>query len=384
MIDRSTTFAACASLMIASPTPGLAASFTPLGDLPGGELYSTAYDVSGDGQVVVGTGTSSTYSEAFRWTAATGMVSLGGLTRPGNSTGEAVSADGTTIVGLDVRTAQGYSWTSTGGMVGLGTYPPGAFSEGATDVSADGSVIVGISGGQAVLYSGGTITGLGTLPGDGHVSASFGISGDGHVAVGFSDYELIIPGGPGEDPFTDTVDQAVAWFDEQIVGLGDLDGGDYYSRAYAASFDGSIIVGSSIGSDGYQAFRWTSATGMLAIGGGNAKDISADGRVIVGTASFGVPENNAAIWIDDSGPQQIWALLVAQGVTGLDGWVLGSAEAVSADGRTVVGWGYSTADYRQQAWVASLDITPIPLPPTLALLFSALGLLSPRQYNRRK
>ena len=51
-----------------------------LGDLPGGIFSSGAQAISTDGTVVVGAGNfNDVTDEAFRWTAATGMVGLGGL-----------------------------------------------------------------------------------------------------------------------------------------------------------------------------------------------------------------------------------------------------------------------------------------------------------------
>ena len=77
-----------------------AATFTPLGDLPGGSFESIANGISADGSVIVGQGISAAGPEAFRW-------------------------------------------TREGGMVGLGDLPGGAFQSEANDVYADGSVIVG-------------------------------------------------------------------------------------------------------------------------------------------------------------------------------------------------------------------------------------------------
>src|SRR5690606_27676125 len=62
---------------------GEAASFIPLGDLPGGDVYSMAYGVSADGSTVVGASRVAGGEEAFRWTSETGMVGLGDL--PGGS-----------------------------------------------------------------------------------------------------------------------------------------------------------------------------------------------------------------------------------------------------------------------------------------------------------
>src|SRR5215510_14161600 len=55
------------------------ADFIPLGSLPGGIFHSDARGVSADGMVVVGGSNSASGFEAFRWTAAGGMVGLGVL-----------------------------------------------------------------------------------------------------------------------------------------------------------------------------------------------------------------------------------------------------------------------------------------------------------------
>lgn len=381
-------------------TPGIAttATFLPLGALPGAGTYSMAYDVSANGSVIVGVGSPTGRSQAFRWTAATGIQYLGGLSPNPTSLARGVSSDGNTVVGQDVGTDQAFRWTPGSGMVGLGTLPPNSFSEGATGVSADGSVAVGISGGdsQAVQYSGGTITGLGYLPG-GTSSAALGISADGRVVVGMSDFEGDVAAGDGSIVHL-LGTEAFRWESGQMSGLGDLPGGKYFSRAEGASADGSVIVGYSNageivdGGEGHtlkwvfdQAFRWTAGTGMVALGSSHqgpepesrANDVSADGQVVVGWAGVGDPligARGASIWFGDQDPQQIYDLLIAQGATGLDGWILASAEAVSADGRTVVGWGYSAANpYQETAWAATLDPTPVPAPASLPLLATAIG-----------
>ena len=80
--------------------------------------------------VVVGVATTVTTVEAFRWTQAGGMVSLGDL--PGGavqSTARGVNADGSVVIG-DGTSASGteaFRWTQAGGMVGLGDLPGGSF-----------------------------------------------------------------------------------------------------------------------------------------------------------------------------------------------------------------------------------------------------------------
>ena len=100
------------------------ASFTGLGDLPGGVFKSSARGVSSDGSVVVGSGSSASGSEAYRWTSGGGMVGLGEL--PGGSfinDAFGVSSDGSVIVGRSNSNPgqqEAFRWTSGGGMVGLG------------------------------------------------------------------------------------------------------------------------------------------------------------------------------------------------------------------------------------------------------------------------
>src|SRR6185503_13034873 len=97
------------TLMVASNGPtGVAsggdgpATFTPLGDLDGGDFQSTAFGLSADGRVAVGQGTSPLGHEAYVWTRETGMTSLG--PSPGFSFfgAGAISAsdDGSVVVGI--------------------------------------------------------------------------------------------------------------------------------------------------------------------------------------------------------------------------------------------------------------------------------------------
>ncbi len=118
-----------------------------LGDLPGGGTTSAAFGVAGDGLTVVGVGSSSNGSEAFRWTAEEGMRGLGDL--PGgafSSTAFAASGDGGAIVGRSISGAgnRAFRWTAAEGMRELGPLPPGSFNSVARDVSADGLRVVGI------------------------------------------------------------------------------------------------------------------------------------------------------------------------------------------------------------------------------------------------
>lgn len=117
---------------------------TRLGDLPGGDFFSEARGVSGDGSIAVGFSRSFSGMEAFRWTQDTGMQGLGTLF--GESRAEAISADGTTIVGYSRQNGRELAFihTVTGGMISLGGLGDSPLSvSNAYDVSADGHVVVG-------------------------------------------------------------------------------------------------------------------------------------------------------------------------------------------------------------------------------------------------
>jgi len=119
--------------------------FQGLGFLPGGD-QSFAHGVSANGRVVVGQSRISP-QEAFRWTAATGMVGLGFCCGGDRSDAFGVNADGKVVVGTSSRRFQNqaFRWTAASGMVGLGFLPGGNFSR-ARGVNADGTVVVGQAG----------------------------------------------------------------------------------------------------------------------------------------------------------------------------------------------------------------------------------------------
>jgi len=114
------------------------------------------WGASTNGTWIVGQGASST--GAFRWSQATGVQHLGSLPVLGfPDAARAVTDDGSLIVGHSgsVFTGiAGFAWTPGGGMQKLADYltargvvlPPGITIAGASDMTADGTTIVGWSG----------------------------------------------------------------------------------------------------------------------------------------------------------------------------------------------------------------------------------------------
>ncbi|MCP9453625.1 MAG: hypothetical protein NNA23_13190 [Nitrospira sp.] len=143
-----------AGSLLLGPGAGQAAEFIPLGILPGGG-YSQASGVSADGAVVVGQSGSSTGTQAFRWTAGTGMTGLGVLPGGTSSVADGVSADGAVVVGGSTSNTreQAFIWDPSQGMrslldvliddYGLGSQLTGWSLARATAISPDGRHIVG-------------------------------------------------------------------------------------------------------------------------------------------------------------------------------------------------------------------------------------------------
>jgi probable HAF family extracellular repeat protein len=277
-----------------------AGGISDLGPMPGGS-DSFAFAASNGGAVVVGYGDTSTGTLAWHWTAEEGMQTLGTL--GGNlSYARAVSPDGTIIVGgsSPVTTSTNlrvFRWTQDTGMQNLGGLVPGNYYSMAEGISADGTVITGLSdnsfGFRAFRWTAaGGMVDLGWQ--NGWPTQGWNISGDGNTVVGY--------GGSVNGSLCNRWTQGTG-----IQPLGVLDG-FVYSYNYAANQDGSKIVGSSgLGNPGYyHAHMWTQATGLVdlntylpQVGVGLsgwdlnvAHSISADGNFIAGEGMHnGLPES---------------------------------------------------------------------------------------------
>ena len=384
------------SILYLLATPAQAASFRSLGFLDSNNQSSSATGVSADGSVVVGSNSNSNgYSEAFRWTQVGGMVSLGYVAGGFSSYANAVSADGSVIVGSNISgsvalfSIQAFRWTQEDGMVGLGDLFGGGFFSHATSVSADGSIIVGKSYGSDNIVEAFRWTqtdgmlSLGFVFGNWMNNREFSVSADGSVIVGSN---VSVNGY-----------EAFRWTQSGgMVGLGDLPGGNSYSAANAVSADGSIVVGSSDSVNGTEAFRWTELGGMVGLGdlpGGNfhsvASAVSADGSVVVGSSNIGSSVNSgnqyeAFRWTQAEGMVSLKDTLIGAGLD-LSGWNLDSANAISADGFTIVGDGTNPSGQRE-AWVANLSPEPVPEPLTILGSMAAIAFAAgfERKFSKNK
>jgi probable HAF family extracellular repeat protein len=158
--------------------------------------------------------------------------------------------------------------------------------------------------------------GLGPMPGA-TVSGTYanGISADGSTVVGYG--------------WVNGHTHAFRW----TAGEGyEVIGAGTDSRAHAASFDGSVVVGQA----NFRAFRWTRETGMVEAPIYHALGVSADGHALVGMNVRWTASN-------------LWRELGALGRGGQT-----SAYGISADGDVVVGFSETPrGDAHAFRWTAS-------------------------------
>ena len=322
--------------LAASTTLAAQVSLSGLPDLAGGALFSEGRAVSDDGTVVVGRSSSaastSNNDEGVRWSGGN-TLALGDL--PGgeySSVARGVSADGTLTVGSSRAKHTGWSfaqwractWTATGqqtelpNLAGVDQETTHAYA-----ASADGAVIVGMSGGTATVNSAVAVRwtsngaeALGWLPTN-NESRAYDVSDDGTVIVGTA-----TGGGP---------DHAFRWVEG--VGLTDLGAN---TTAEAVSADGTWVVGTLAGGE---AGRWSAAGGWQSLGSDfTPRGISADGNVVVGTQT-GPGFGFAVIWTPAGGERNLIEVVEGEWGHGLGGWTLGLGWDVSPDGTQIVGRG---------------------------------------------
>lgn len=349
-------------------------SFTGVGDLPGGAYDSGAEAVSDDGSVVVGGSESAAGPQAYRWTAAGGIVGLGDLSGGAfASSASGVSANGGVIVGTGVVSndeSRGFRWTTGGGMVALNAllcFLCDDYAYG-NKVSANGLVAVGASNPnssslQAVRWTGGgtSASGMGWLSGGGDFSEATAASATGGVLVGVSD--------------SSSGQRAFRWTSSGgLVALPDIAGMLTKAAAYDVSDDGSVIVGEANGSASHTSFpravRWvgpgyTTAEQLGQLPGATfptsrALGVSANGAIVVGLANDANSDDAAFVWDAANGMRELAAVLEEEYGLDLGGWMLREARGVSnvnAAGEVwIVGKGVNP-NGQQEGWVALLSPT---------------------------
>lgn len=328
--------------------------FEPIGDLPGGETSSTVADVSADGGVVVGWSGAEGGARAVRFTHD-GLVGLDGP----DGRAEAISPDGHLIVGSvsDARfeTGRAAAAFAPGENFQLIANPPQPgvdtglllYFVDATAVADDGLVW-----GTCIQYAAyGEPIACRKAPG-GPVDLALGsfvyaVDEARHFS-GEANAERHAP------PSSRAIyDGSALPFPINL--LCDPPTG-CHAGAYDFSADGTVVVGTASiptspppSSGLYQtAFVYTTSEGMVALpdlDGGErtsaAYAVSKDGRIIAG---YGNDERGqqAVLWIDRR-PRALEDIVLDAGGCLPEGWSLREVRAMSSDGRVLVGNGINAA-----------------------------------------
>ena len=123
-----------------------------------------------------------------------------------------------------------------------------------------------------------------------------------------------------------------------FMGLGDLPGGDFSSRARDISGNGLVVVGESHSSNGFEAFRWKLSGGLVGLGdlpGSNffsiAQGTSSTGSIVVG-------QSNSESVLGEGSEAFLWRINIGMVGMGFLGSIQNSqAYDTSSDGSIIVG-----------------------------------------------
>lgn len=370
-VDRRIAAAVAWLLVVASGSPAPATLldgnfFHSLG-VSADAHFGTALNISADGSTVVGA-ENGAKRWGFRWTQS------GGIQRLSDFVGDAqaVSADGTAIVGLVPGGNPAYRWNLGIGVRAVPYGPQNFPPDRLTAISADGQKMVGYGyhpfiGNEIFTWTVGQPA-LQLVP---HVAGTFG-----GFAYGTSDDASVIVG-TQVTQITPRIHRAARW----VNGVGellDMLPTATASEGWAVSADG-MVIGGSVATPGHSdAYIWTAADGMKLVGATNiglvessVSDLSADGIVAVGAGKLN-GQSRGFYWTPTRGIVLIEELLTAHGID-MGGYSVVGVNAVSDDGRTFVGAATSPAG-RLEPFIAR-----IPEPHSLAMALAVAAV-----YGRRR
>jgi len=324
------------SLMAA--TPAIAQySIKSLGQLPTDNIMPTVTGINYNGSVIVGYVTS---QRSFRWTPSTGIKELNlGFTNQDTWDVRGVSGRGLTLVGYVLANGigRGFVYSDSGGTKVLSALATGTAQDPISDAycaNYDGSVIGGYSispdsKALAVKWTNQVLSpALGPMNGY-ETAVAARVSGDGLTFMGYGAYQNNYP---------------IFRWNQWSTGLVRLP--FHLVAGYTPgglSYDGQVVVGSENGTAGTQAARWT-PSGVVSLGSIGTPptpsvgcDTTADGSIAVGTSD---PNGyaKAFIWTAKTGMLSLKQFLLDRGVTQIQNWTLYSADFISQDGSTIVGY----------------------------------------------
>lgn len=333
------------------------ADFIPLGYLDSTNFESVATGVSNDGSVISGYVDSISGMQGFYWNKDTGMQGIGILypfILNSESAALGVSDNGKVLVGWATTlksnqlSKMATRWTVENGFSTV----VGPYSL-LQDAGYDGVMVSGRQGSDESFY-GGVLwqnnTAIKSYVLSGHRFDARAISADIPVIALSDSYVL---GGEFNA-------RSFLW-DARVSGLvtiADLPGGSLYPQFITAediSVNGKVVVGVSEGENGYEAFRWTQASGTQGLGtlsgfsSSHARGVSANGKIIVGDVYNNINDGRAFIYTANNGLQDLQSVLESKLSLNLTGWRLDKASAISANGMVIVGEGVNPQG-KLEAW----------------------------------
>lgn len=210
--------------------------------------------------------------------------------------------------------------------------------------------------------------------------AAFAISDDGNYAAGYSDGNATLGLATRWDLTRIAIDGT-----SSILNLGAFTGENGGSRATDISADGRVVVGSSGDGDGVtRAFRWVegATTGVVdnvqmhdlgvlgsdPLSESQANAVSRDGQYVVGWSADSLGSKLAFRWSDATGMESVADWLARNGVA-VDDLSLADATAISDNGLVVAGV-MVMPDNEERAYIARVEQTP-----------GSGGLMDVAQYN---
>jgi uncharacterized membrane protein len=276
-------------------------------------------DITADGNTVVGSGSGGAFY--WNWRVDPAPTYIGG------SWAAAISDDGSVIAGNIIDPVDGpvaATWTQANGWVSIG-FLPNALNcpsrSSASDISADGTVVVGLSwdgcDGRGFRWT--LATGMQALQALGNgQNACRKVSGDGQIMGGFAQ------GSFSRTPATWQTDLTGTMYN--FNDLGEVGG---------INFDGTTIVGQYNGEAFLDVGAGPQLFGTLNAGwAARATGVAEDNSIICGEDTLGLAKDSW-VWTSGSGIVRLNDVLTLLGVTGAP--PLTACRAISADGDIVVG-----------------------------------------------
>ena len=265
-----------------------------------------------------------------------------------------ISPDASTIVGRE--SDRMFRWEN--GNMNFFDNPSGVTSADAYCISHDKSIIGGsMTTGvrpdrrtEASIWYNNSYSNIGFLDQTHNFSMVTDLSADGSIAIGLSGYSYQVEGRI-----------AFKYENGQMQSLGELSIGDVYIIPDAISADGSTIAGRSKSESGNKLFMWKdnemTTIGTYLASNGIVKEVSPDGSFILGWTD----DSGFFYWNETNGLRNFEDVLQIDYNLNLTGWDITNITGMTSDGTKIYGTG--TGPNGENIWIAEIP------EPTSVLIF---------------